>query len=131
MVRRGRQQSSFGWCAAIGPHGGVRAAAKARHTRAGEVSRRGFEMTGFDARYRLNDDGPAAVQVLGGQRLLAVLLEPSRPADAEDVLTHAAPNPVLRIPERKKPGLESERAPLIVDPRATREVVQGQLNVVE
>src|SRR5712692_7523978 len=105
----GRSPSSFGWCASVRAHRGVRTTAEARDARPGKVSWRWFEVPRFDPRDCLNDDGPAALEVLRGQRFLAVLLQPGRPADAEDVLAHAAPHPVLRIPKRKESRLKAKR----------------------
>ena len=86
-------------------------------------------MAALDPGDRLHDDGAAALEVLVRQHLLAVLLEPGRPADAEDVLPHVPPDPVLRVPQREKARLKTERLAVVIDAESAREVVQRQLNV--
>src|SRR2546428_13081555 len=87
-------------------------------------------MPRLDALDRGRDHGAAALQVVLGQRLLAVLLQPGRPADAEDVLSHAAPYPALRVPERQEPGLEAEGFALLVKTVLAREEVERQLHSI-
>src|SRR3989442_10125889 len=104
----------------------MRARAEPRHARARELPRRWLEMPCLDSLDRRDDDGAAALEVFFGQRLLAIFLETRGPADAEDVLPHAAPDPVLRVPERKESRLKAERVALLVDAVLAGEVVEGQ-----
>src|SRR5439155_1249011 len=75
--------------------------------------------------------GAAALEVLGRERLFAIFLEPRGPADAEDVLPHAAPDPVLRVPQGEESGLKAKRFALLVDAVLAREVVERQLHVMQ
>jgi hypothetical protein len=77
------------------------------------------------------DDRAAAIQVFLGQKLLAIFLEARGPADAEDVLPHAAPHPVLRVVKREEPRSEAERLALLVEAFPARDVVEGELHVVQ
>src|SRR2546427_11119521 len=100
---------------AVGADRRVRARPEPGHARARELARGGFEVPGLDPLDRIHDHGPAALEVFRGQGLLAVLLQAGRAADAEDVLAHAAPDPVLRIPEREEPRLEAKRFAFVVE----------------
>src|SRR6266446_3505261 len=74
--------------------------------------------------------GPAALEVGRLKHLLPIFLETRRAADGEDVLSHRAPDPVLRVPEGQEPRLESERLTLVVESVLAREVVERELHVV-
>ena len=109
----------------------MRACPEAGHAGAGDLAWRGLEVPGLDALDRVDHDSPASLEVFSGQRLFPILLQTRRPADGEDVLPHAAPDPVLRVPQRQETGLKSERVALVVDSVLAREVVQRQLDVVQ
>ena len=107
------------------------ARSESRHAGAWELPRPGFEVPGLDPLDRRHHHGAAAIEVILRQRPFAVLLQAGRPADAEYVLAHASPDPVLRIPEREKPRLEPERLPFVVETVLAGEVVQRQLHVMK
>ena len=88
-------------------------------------------MSFFDALDRPDDHGAAALEIFVGEGLLAIFLESRRPADAEDVLPHAAPNPVLRVPEREESRLKAERVAVLIDSVLARKVVEGELHVMQ
>src|ERR1700687_5252338 len=127
----GGASRSFGWSTSVGAHCGVRAAAEPGDAGAGQLTWRGLEMTGLDPPDRVHDDRPAAVQVFGCQQPLAIFLEARRAADAEDVLPHAAPDPILRVPEGEEAWLESERLSFLVDAVLAGQVVERELDVVQ
>src|SRR5258708_16288264 len=87
-------------------------------------------MAGLDAANRLHNDVAAALEVGRVKHLLPIFLETRRAADGEDVLSHRAPDPVLRVPEGQEPRLESERLTLVVESVLAREVVARELHVV-
>src|SRR2546422_1554625 len=122
---------SLGRSPAVGADRRVRARSEPGHARARELARGGFEMSGLDPLDRTHDHGPAALEVLRTQGFLAVLLEARRAADAEDVLAHAAPDPVLGIPEREEPRLEAKRLAFVVEAVFARQVVERQLHIVK
>src|SRR2546426_6310248 len=128
---RRRASRSVGRRPAVWAHGRVRTGAETRYAGPRELPRRGLEMPRLDALDRGRDHAAAALQVVLGQRPLAVLLQPGRPADAEDVLSHAGPSPVLRVPERQEPGLEAEWFALLVKTVLAREVVERELHVIQ
>src|SRR5438105_7113640 len=109
----------------------MRTAAEARDARAGQLAWRRLEMSALDALDRLDHDAAAALQVVGGERLLAVLLQPGRVPDAEDVLAHPAPHPVLRVPEGQEPRLKCERLARVVHAVLASQVVKGELHVMQ
>src|ERR1700686_3422570 len=116
---------SFRRSSSVRTHRGVRAATEAGHARARELAGRRLEVTCLDALDRLHHDRAAALQILFRQQLLAIFLEARGAADAEDVLAHAAPDPVLRVIEREVPRRESERLALLVEALPARDVIQG------
>src|SRR5260370_37279819 len=89
------------------------ARAESRHARARDLPRRGLEVAGFDPLDRVDDDGAPAVQVIDGERLLAVLLQTGGPADAEDLPPHTFPPPILRTPQREEAPLEDHPGALL------------------
>src|SRR5947209_4035560 len=101
--------------------------AGARKVRAG----RGLEVSRFDAGDGTHDDVAAALQVTGLEDLLSIFLQAGRPPHGEDVLAHRAPYPVLRVPQRQEPWLESERLSLVVESVPAGEVIKGQLDVIQ
>src|SRR5438270_4849685 len=102
-------------------------AAKPRDARARQLARRRLEMPALDSLDRIDHDTAAALQVVGSERLLAVLLQPGRVPDAEDVLAHPTPHPVLRIPQRQEARLKRERLALVVHAILAGKVVQREL----
>src|SRR5712692_4098301 len=130
-LRPVRWQRSFGRSPAKRADRRMWAVREATDACAGEVARRGFEVPSLDARDRIDDDRAAAFEVVAAQGLLAVLLEASRLPDAEDHLANRAPDPLLRVPDRKEPRLESERMSVVVETEAASKVVEGELNVVQ
>src|SRR2546422_657925 len=122
---------SLGRSPAVGADRRVRARPEPGHARARELARGGFEVPALDPLDRIHDHGPAALEVFRGQGLLAVLLQAGRAADAEDVLAHAAPDPVLRIPEGEEPRLEAKRFAFVVEAVFARQVVERQLHIVK
>src|SRR5438132_349706 len=125
------ESRSFRWRSAVGANRRVGTAAEPRYACARELTWRGLEVTSLDALDRSRDDGAAALQVVLGQRLLAIFLQPGRPPDAEDVLSHPAPHPVFRVPEGKEPRLEAKWFALLVKAVLAREVVERELHVVQ
>src|SRR5438067_1012369 len=109
----------------------MRTAAKPRHACAGQLARRRLEVPALDALDRIDHDAAAALQVVGRERLLAVLLQAGRVADAEDVLAHPTPHPILRVPEGKEARLKRERLALVVHAFLAGQVVQRELHVME
>src|SRR5256885_11711914 len=105
----------------------MRTAAEPRDACARQLARRRLEMPPLDALDRIDHDAAAALQVVGRERLLAVLLQPGRVADAEDVLAHPAPDPILGVPEGKEARLKRERLALVVHAVLACQVVQGEL----
>src|SRR5882672_5645508 len=99
----------------------MRTAAEAGHARAGELSWRRLEMSGLDAGDRLHDDLATALEVFSRQRFLAIFLEARGFSDAEDVLAHVPPDPVLRVPERQEARLKAQRLAVVIDPEPARE----------
>src|ERR1700682_2177746 len=122
---------SFGRRSSIWTHRGVRTAAEPCDARSGALPGRGLEMAPLNAPDGLHDDGAAAVEVLGRQQLLAVLLQARGAPDAEDDLAHVAPDPFLRVPKRQEPRLESKRFAFLVDTVLAGEVIERQLDVVQ
>src|SRR5487761_175052 len=123
------ESASFWGRAPVRADGGVRAAAEAGHTGAGELARPGLEMAALDSRNRMHDHSAAALEILWCQHLLAILLEPRGLPDAEDVLSHVSPDPILRVPERQKSRLKPQRFALVVNPVPACEVIEGELHV--
>src|SRR5213594_3993938 len=109
----------------------MRAAPETGHARARDLPRRGLEMPGLDALNRGHHDRAAALEVLVRQRPLAIFLQTRGPADAEDVLSHPSPHPVLRVPQGKEPGLEAEWLAFVVEAVPACQVVEGELDVVQ
>src|SRR5713101_6263089 len=87
-------------------------------------------MAGLDATDRLQNDVAAALEVGRFKHLLPIFLETRRTADGKDVLSHRAPDPVLRVPERQESRLKSKRFALVVESVFACEVVEGELHVV-
>src|SRR4029077_16586237 len=110
-----RDSRSFGRRSSVWADGSVRAAAETGHARAGELSRGGLESAALDARDSLPPDRPAPLEVFPRQRLLAIFLQARRLSDAEDVLAHVPPDPVLRIPERQEARLKAQRLAVVID----------------
>src|SRR3981189_1878897 len=104
----------------------MRAASEASHAGARALGRLGLEGARLDAVDRVDDDGSTALQVLFRQELLAIFLEARGAADAEDVLPHAAPHPILRVIEGEIPRREAERLALLVEALPARDVVEGE-----
>src|SRR5437660_10987485 len=107
----------------------MRTRAETRHARTGELAGRGLKVSFFDALDRPDDHGAAALEIFVGEGLLAIFLESRRPADAEDVLPHAAPNPVVRVPEREQSRLKAEGAAVLVSSVLPRPGVERELHV--
>src|SRR3977135_728189 len=122
---------SFGWRASIRTHRGVRAAAEPSDAGPSGLTRRGLEVASLEALDRVDDRGAAAVEILGGQELLAILLETRGPADAEDDLPHVAPDPFLRVPEREELWREPTCLAFLVHTFPTSHVVEGELHVIQ
>src|SRR5487761_1345055 len=102
------RSGSFGGCPSVRADGCVRAAAESSHAGACEIARSRLEVAALDPRDRLHDDGTAALEVLGAERLLSIFLEARRLADGEDILAHVPPDPVLRVPEGEESRLKAE-----------------------
>src|SRR5438874_5255660 len=122
---------SFRRCSTVGADRCMRTAAEPRDACARQLTRRRLEMPALDALDRIDHDAAAALQVVGRERLLAVLLQPGRVADAEDVLAHPTPHPVLWIPEGQEARLKRERLALVVHAFLAGQVVERELHVME
>src|SRR5262249_41950425 len=99
--------------------------------RARKVSRRRLESSRLYARDGGHHGRAAALQVFICEQALSILLQSRGLADAEDDLADRSPHPFLRVPQRKEARLEAKRHALVVEAKPTREVVEGELHVVE
>ena len=88
-------------------------------------------MTCLDAGDRSHHDVSAALEVTGLEHLLSIFLQAGRTPHREDVLAHRTPHPILRVPQRQEPRLESERLSLVVESVLAGQVVESQLDVIQ